>query len=170
MFFKFKKIILFTAKEFVLRPDLTFNEVYTNLERDIDFVDDSVFRHGLFAKIRNQKFEGELTKEDFSIQRITDYRNGLAPIINGYFETENSKPVIYVEIKSGLAIVVIFYILLFSIGFTILKYSIFVLDVNILVPSIFAMIFMIYGVLMYHNECDKAIEELKEILEIEDLQ
>lgn len=168
MSFEFQKLILFPAKEFVLKPNLSADEVFVNLEKEIDFVSDSAFKYSVFSKVRDQKFEGDLTKEDFTIHRIVNYRNALLPEIYGYIEIEDYKPVIYVEIKANIFATIMFY-LFFVIGiFVIIKSLFFDIDIEILFPIFVMMFLLVMGVKWYKNECIQTTEDLKEILQIKD--
>ena len=168
MDFKFQKLILFPNKKHVFRTSLTFDEVYAILENNIDFVEDSVFKYGLFSKVRKQKFEGDLTKEYFRIQKNVNYRNALNPIISGYIEIEESKAVVYVEISIQIGVSLIFCILLFATILAMFKNIFFSFDINFFVTLIFSIIFLTFCMLNYKSECDIIIDDLKKIFEIED--
>lgn len=164
----FRKMVLFSAKEYVLEPNLTFKEVFNNLDKNIDFVDDSAFKYGLFSKVREQKFEGDLTDDQFTVQRILNYRNPLLPEINGFIENEDSKVVVYIDIRSELFPTILFYVFSFLAIFIIIKNLFSHLDIQELVCALFMILFLIFGIINYNEECNLAIEDLKEILEIKD--
>ncbi|MCV9931778.1 hypothetical protein OIU80_05735 [Flavobacterium sp. LS1R47] len=168
MAFTFYKMALFSHKEYLLKPDLTFKEVFNNLDKNIDSVDDSVFKYGFFSKIREQKFEGDLTDNQFTVQRVLNYRNPLLPEINGFIEEEDSKVVVYIEIRSELFPTIVFYVFSFLAIFIIIKNLFFDIDIQELVCALFMILFLIFGVINYNEECNQDIEDLKEILEIKD--
>ncbi|HSD06359.1 hypothetical protein [Flavobacterium sp.] len=156
----YKKITLETK----LEPELIIDRIQDSIE-DVDF---QFFRYGLFSKVYEKPFEGEIDGNEFEIQRLVNYKNALLPIMFGNIIRESN--VTKIEIKMRPEKVACIALNVFAIIGLVINLSIFTKPSFKLEDCLFNLAFLLLPAVLYGffwYECKAGIEELKDIIESE---
>jgi len=154
----YKKVTLETK----LEPKIIIDRIQDSIE-DVDF---QFFRYGLFSKVYEKPFEGEIDGNEFEIQRLVNYKNAMLPIMFGNIIRESN--VTKIEIKLRLEKVACIALNIFTIIGIVINLSIFTKESFKLEDCLFNLAFLLLPAVFYvifWYEYKTGIEELKVVIE-----
>jgi hypothetical protein len=147
-----------------LEPEIIIDRIQNSIE-DVDF---QFFRYGLFSKVYERPFEGEIDGNEFEIQRLVNYRNTMLPIMFGNIIRESN--VTKIEIKMRPEKVTCIALNVFAIIGIVINVSVFTKASFNLEDCLFSLAFLLLLAVLYAffwSECKAGIEELKVVIENE---
>jgi hypothetical protein len=154
----YRKVTLETK----LEPKIIIDRIQDSIE-NVDF---QFFRYGLFSKVYEKPFEGEIDGNEFEIQRLVDYRNVMLPIMFGNIIQESNVTKIEITMKPKIAASIflnLFTIIGLIINFSILSKTNF--ELKDFFPAIILLLFSAFFFVSFWYECKTSISELGNLIE-----
>lgn len=153
----------------ILKSQLEPDVIIQKIEDSIENVEFQFFRFGSFSKIFVKPFEGEINGLEFKIQRLVNYRNDMLPLIFGKVTQDSNLTTIHIKMKPKTGVCIVLNMLtLAGIVSTLLIFR----KENIEIEDFFSLVFLLFFTIFYisfWNECNKAIEELEQIIDSKEI-